>query len=235
MVQDNHLLASLAPATIEALRPSLETVELPKGLTLFEAAQSVKYAVFPTSGLVSLLGSTAEGGSVELSSVSNEGLVGLPVILSGELSRYAARVQVAGSGLRLPTRILEAELKHRPDFQRALLHWSCHLLTDIAQAVVCHRFHRTLERLCRWLITTSDRLHTDLFRLTHEELGNLLGVPRTGITNAALALQDAGAIHCRHGRITLLNRRRLELSACECYQRPDEVKCVQLNERGRSG
>lgn len=216
MPYPNRLLASLEPETLEILRRSLEPVELTKGQSLFEAGEKVNQALFPTSGLVSLLGTTVDGGSVELASATSDGLVGLPATLSGELSRYAARVQVSGAGLRIPMRILDSELERRPDLQRAMLTWSRHLLQDLAQAVICHRFHRTLERLCCWLLTASDRLGTERFRLTHEELGCLLGVPRTGITTAALALQDAGAIHCRHGRIALLNRRRLELSACEC-------------------
>jgi hypothetical protein len=53
--------------------------------------------------------------------------------------------------------------------------------------------------------------------LTHESIAHLLGIPRNRVTAAAVALQDAGVIKYRHGRIGIVNRRRLEAEACECY------------------
>jgi hypothetical protein len=43
--------------------------------------------------------------------------------------------------------------------------------------------------------------------------GQALGLQRTGATAASIALQDLGAIKARHGRITILDRRRMESAA----------------------
>jgi CRP-like cAMP-binding protein len=81
----------------------------------------------------------------------------------------------------------------------------------------CNSLHVGLQRLCRWLLLASARLSTDLVPLTHEAVGQVLGMPRTGVTRLFTELHNAGAIRCRYGTITILNRRRLELTACECH------------------
>jgi CRP-like cAMP-binding protein len=63
-----------------------------------------------------------------------------------------------------------------------------------------------------------DRVGGDELPLTHEFLGIMLGVRRAGVTVAAGALQQAGLIRYRHGRVTILDREGLEAAACECYR-----------------
>ena len=45
----------------------------------------------------------------------------------------------------------------------------------------------------------------------------MLGVQRTGVSEAAGALQRAGLIRYRRGVVTILDRRGLRQRACECY------------------
>ena len=53
--------------------------------------------------------------------------------------------------------------------------------------------------------------------MTQEMAANLLGVRREGVTAAALKLQQAGVISYSRGRISVLDRTRLEHHSCECY------------------
>ena len=53
--------------------------------------------------------------------------------------------------------------------------------------------------------------------LTQEIIAQMLGVRRTTLTVIARLLQSAGIIRYRRGLITIVNRAKLEDSACECY------------------
>ncbi len=53
--------------------------------------------------------------------------------------------------------------------------------------------------------------------MTQELIANMLGVRREGVTEAAGKLQKAGVIEYRRGRISVLDRTRLESMSCECY------------------
>ena len=45
--------------------------------------------------------------------------------------------------------------------------------------------------------------------MDHKSIAGMLGVRRVGITETAGALQEAGLIRCRRGRITILDKRHL--------------------------
>lgn len=102
--------------------------------------------------------------------------------------------------------------------QGLLLNYTHALITQIAQSAVCNRFHTVEKRLCRWLLTTHDRVDGITLHLTQETISHMLGTPRTRVTLAAGILQDAGLIRYKRGTITILDRHGLEQTACECYR-----------------
>ena len=64
---------------------------------------------------------------------------------------------------------------------------------------------------------THDRMASDEFPLTQEFLAMMLGVHRPTVTVVLRALQQDGLISSRYGHIKILQRKRLEAAACECY------------------
>ena len=64
----------------------------------------------------------------------------------------------------------------------------------------------------------ADQTENDTFELTQEYLAEMLGVRRSTVTVVAGTLQQAGLIHYRRGAITILDRRGLEATVCECYR-----------------
>jgi hypothetical protein len=84
------------------------------------------------------------------------------------------------------------------------------------QAAACNALHCVKERTCKWLLRTHDRVVGNEFTLTQEFLGVMLGVRRASVTLVAHELQKAGMIYYRSGYVTVLDRKGLEESSCEC-------------------
>ena len=217
MAIQNQLLAGLPATALERLTQRFETVPLTRGRALLQVGEPTRHAYFLTAGLVSLLALTADGATLELASVGNTGVVGVPIILRSVITAHQAVVQIAGVALRVRADVLTSELQENAVLRDACLRYANQSLADVAQSSVCHHFHPLSERLCRWLLNASDCVRDDALDLTHETLGQVLGVHRNAVGAAALELEHANAIRCARGRIVIVNRRRLEVSACSCY------------------
>jgi CRP-like cAMP-binding protein len=217
----NQLLAALPQIDFERLSPHLQLTHLPHGRVLFEAGEHIRYAHFPTNGLVSLLCVTENGETVEVAATGNEGMLGIPIILEAGLTLHRCLVHIPSDALRIHSDVLKTEFKRSDQLKNLLLRFTHALIAQISQSVVCNRFHTVEARLCRWLLTTNDRVKTETVYFTQEFISQILGTPRTVVTVAANKLQDAGFIRYRRGKITILDRQGLESVACECYQQSD--------------
>lgn len=150
--------------------------------------------------------------------VGNEGILGIALFMGGETTPNRAVVQSAGDGYRLTGRLLKQEFNRAGALQHLLMRYTQVLITQMAQTAVCNRHHSVDQQLCRWLLLSLDRLPSNELTMTQELIANMLGVRREGVTEAAGNLQSAGLIQYSRGRITVLDRPRLEARACECYQ-----------------
>ena len=213
----NHLLAALPVADYERLQADLERVPLPLGMAVYESGAKLDYVYFPTDCIVSLLYVMKSGASAEIAVVGYEGLVGVALFMGGESTPSRAVVQSAGYAYRLPSKILKREFEQSGPLQHLLLRYTQALITQMAQTAVCNRHHSVEQQLARWLLLSLDRLPSSELHMTQELIANMLGVRREGVTEAAGKLQSAGLIHYSRGRITVIDRPRLEARACECY------------------
>lgn len=215
--QQNRLLHVLPPAERQRLFPLLELVPMPLGKVLYESGDTPRYVYFPTDCIVSLLYVMEDGASAEIAVVGNEGLVGIALFMGGESTTNRAVVQSGGYAYQLEGHRLKAEFSRSDAVQHLLLRYTQALLTQMSQTAVCNRHHSVDQQLCRWLLMSLDRLHSNNLVMTQELIANMLGVRREGVTEAAGKLQAAGLIQYKRGRITVLDRPRLERAACECY------------------
>ncbi|MBZ0131454.1 MAG: Crp/Fnr family transcriptional regulator [Rhodocyclaceae bacterium] len=215
--KQNHLLAALPTAELEALAAHLELVPLPLGKMLYEPGGQLQHAYFPTTAIVSLHYVMESGASAETAGVGNEGVVGISLFMGGNTTSSSAVVQTAGHAYRLERRLLMQEFNRAGALQRLLLRYTQALITQMAQTAACNRHHSVEQQLCRWLLLTMDRQASNELVMTQELVASMLGVRREGITEAAGNLQRAGCISYRRGHISVLDRSVLETRACECY------------------
>ena len=215
--QQNHHLGALSAAERNRLYPHLRLVPLPLGKVLYESGDVLRHVYFPTDSIVSLLYVLADGASAELSVVGNEGLIGIALFMGGQTTPSRAIVQSAGHAYRMIGQQLKDEFRRNGELQLLLLRYTQALITQMAQTAVCNRHHSVDQQLCRWLLLSLDRLSSNQLTMTQELIAHMLGVRREGVTEAAGKLHKLGVIEYRRGKITVLDRRRLEQLCCECY------------------
>lgn len=214
---DNRLLAALPAEAQQHLFPHMKLVAFPLGKVLYESGDELHHVYFPTNAIVSLLYVMESGASAEISVVGNEGLVGIAVFMGGESTTSRAIVQSAGSAFSLSSQLLKNEFNGYSEMRMLMLRYTQELITQMSQTAVCNRHHSIDQQLCRWLLLSLDRLAGNTLVMTQELIANMLGVRREGVTEAAGKLQDLGVIEYQRGKITVLNRPRLEQLSCECY------------------
>ncbi|MBE9050000.1 Crp/Fnr family transcriptional regulator [Nostocales cyanobacterium LEGE 11386] len=216
--RQNRLLAALPKSDYERLIPHLKPVSLSLQKILLQPAEPITHVYFPHRAIVSLISTMENGSSVEVGMVSNEGMVGIPVILGSNSSNTTAIVQVSDGGMQMPADVLKSEFKRGGVLQDLLLRYLHTLYTQVSQGAACNRLHTLEQRLARWLLTVSDRMESDDFPLTQEFIAQMLGVRRSGVTVAANSLSQKGIIYYNRGNISIQNRYALEATSCECYQ-----------------
>jgi CRP-like cAMP-binding protein len=213
----NHLLAAVPTAEFDPLAAHLELVPMPLGEILYEPGGQLQHAYFPTTAIVSLHYVIASGASAETVGVGNEGVVGIALFMGGDTTPSSAVVTTGGHAYRLERGLLKQEFNRAGLMQRLLLRYTQALITQIAQTAACNRHHSVEQQLCRWLLSTLDRVSSRELIMTQELVASVLGVRRESITEAAGKLQRAGFILYRRGHIAVLERAGLEVGACECY------------------
>lgn len=213
----NLMLASLPAKDFERLLPELELVEMPLGWTMSESGDHVNYLHFPTSGIVSLIYSLEDGSSSETALVGNEGLVGISIFMGGESMPSSTEVQSAGYAYRLSRKVMKSEFALGGQLQHVALLFTQALIAQTSQTAVCNQHHSLDQKMCRWLLMTLDRSEGNELMVTQEMIGNLLGVRRESVTQVLGQFQKDQLIERARGRITVIDREKIEKRVCECY------------------
>ena len=214
----NRILEALPREEYARLLPLLSHVRLRQGRVLWEVGEEIRHAYFLTGGMVAMLSVTHDAETVEIGMIGSEGMAGVAAVLRCEAAPYRVLAHLPATALRISIPALRVEFSRGGRLQDLLLRYTHALLTQVAQSTSCHRFHTAEQRLCRWLLTSADRTGCPTLPLTQEFLAQMIGVPRTSVTSAAVKLQGRGLIGYRRGSITLLDRRGLESASCECYR-----------------
>jgi CRP-like cAMP-binding protein len=214
----NRLLATLKPRDLALISSKLKTVALKAGDVLFEPGEDIDHISFPDRGMIaSLILNLRDGASAETAMIGFEGAIG-GIISEGEKPAFARGVvQIGGAALRLPTRVLDKAKQRSPALRDHFARYADCLLAQVLQSVACNAIHDFDARLARWLLTIQDRIGGDELRVTQDFISQMLGVQRTYTTRIVGKLQKQGAIESSRGTITIINRRKLEHQACECY------------------
>jgi CRP-like cAMP-binding protein len=214
----NRLLESLSAKDKALIAPRLTEIALERGAVLFEPGEDVVNVYFPLQGMIGALVLDLKGGvSAEAAMIGQEGAIG-GIISEGDKPAFArAAAQIGGKALRISTDHLDDAKSKSPRLRDQFARYADCLLAQVLQSVACNAVHDFDARLARWLLTIHDRLGDDELHVTQEFISQMLGVQRPYTTRVIGELEKTGAIEGRRGVIRIVNRRKLEGRACECY------------------
>ena len=213
----NKILLDLPPKEREMLFPKLELVRLKTRHVLHEPGDTLKSAYFCDSGLISILSVFSDGKTVEVGLVGREGFVGIPLVAGFRTAATRAVAQMDATAFRVDGETLMGILQECPHLERRLQQFSQVMATQVTQIAACNRLHEVVGRLARWLLMSTDRIGSNSLPLTQEVLAQMLGTRRSSVTVSAGILQRAGMIAHTRGDVEIIDRKKLEEAACECY------------------
>jgi CRP-like cAMP-binding protein len=214
----NRLLTSLTVESRGRIMSRTVAVPLPLRMSIYAAEEVPEFAYFVTSGLVSIVMSTGDGSTAEVTVVGREGFVGGFHLLGPAVGSLSAFLQIEGTGIRISLAELKTIARATPEIMDRLLEFTQVQILTISMTTGCNLLHQAEARLARWLLTADDRTGTGNLNLTQELLGTMLGVRRTTVNLVVSVLEGRGLIHSVRGRIRIVDRERLEQAACDCYQ-----------------
>jgi CRP-like cAMP-binding protein len=223
--RENWLLAALPKEERNRITPDLDEVSFQLKETVYRRNGSIDHVYFPKNGVFSMIILMEDGATIEVGTVGQEGMLGVPAFLGAGKSPAQVFCQVPSEAFRLSVKKFKELVQGEGPLRELVLKYTQSLLNQISQSAACNHLHSIEERMARWLLMTQDRVGADEFSFTQEFLAEMLGTRRATVTVVAGMLQKAGLIGYRWGTITILDRRGLEEVACECYKVvKDELK-----------
>lgn len=219
MSAENRLLAALPPDALARLRRHARTVALPLGRVLHRPSRPIEDVYFPLDCMISVTVTMAEGRTAEAGAVGSREMVGINAFMGGrETNQTEYVVQIAGSAVTMPARPLLDEFDAVKGVRDVLLRYTQAYIAHLSQNVACNRLHPIEQRLARWLLECRERLRSDDLVVTHEFLGEMLGVRRAGVSEAVGRLAARGLVRGGRKQVRVVDGPGLEAASCECYR-----------------
>jgi CRP-like cAMP-binding protein len=197
---------SLRPVTFE-LR---HDIEFP--------GRSIDHLFFVEEGMASMTTTFDDGSQVEVGMFGYESVIGVSALMGTKGSLNRIYTQIEGFGFSCTVETARQEFRRGGAFQALMLRYVQAQLVQAAQSAGCNAKHNMEQRLARWLLLCTDRAHSDTLKLSQEFLADMLGSTRTTVSIAAGSLKEEGLIDYSRGVIRIIDPKRLEQKACECYQ-----------------
>jgi CRP-like cAMP-binding protein len=214
----NSLLAALPKASRERLFAKTQQVSLSVNDIVYQTGDAITAVYFPLTCVISMMTEMRNGATIEIATVGNEGVIGIPAYLGVDLSIARGITQVSGEARRMSVEDFKRAVRSDDDFDTILGRYTHVLLMQLARSGGCNRLHSVKERYARWLLTMHDRTNVDVFAFTQEFLSRMLGVSRSRLNIVTGALKKSGLITHSRSQITVLDWKGLEASSCDCYR-----------------
>lgn len=219
--QSNLILSALNELELAQITPSLETVELSQGQVLENQNDQITSVYFVENGVLSLIAVAPDGTNVEAGLIGREGLTGLGLLDGDWQTPFKLVVQSSGSAKLIAVDEFLRLMPHAPRLRSYASSFTRSLAIQTAYTALANAQYKIEERLARWLVMLSDRLNSQVLDITHIYLSIMLGVRRSGVTNALHVLEGDKLIRSVRGKVVVVNRDGLIAKAQGSYGIPE--------------
>jgi CRP-like cAMP-binding protein len=227
----NRILLGVSDEDYGLLKGHLSRVDLPMRRKLELSNRHIDHVYFMESGFASVIANGSGDEAIEIGLIGREGVTGVPVIMGADRWPNETFIQSAGIAKRIPVSEFVDAIKQSETLHQGLLTYCHTFLVQISQTALANGRSKIEQRLARWLCMAHDRSDGNELHLTHEFLALTLGVRRPGVTLALEQLANDGMIQMKRSRITIANRRLLELRTNGAYGRA-EIEFERLFSNG---
>lgn len=215
----NPLLRGLDDRLFDLLAEHLTPVLLTADQVLIESLQPVKAVYFLLQGLVSISRQMEDGTCVGVAAAGPIGMVGESLLIGSESPSTETRVEIAGSALMLDADIFRTLMAENPTLRPGLSRGAVPVLLALSTiTAACNALHSMDQRLARLLLSASDWVESPNLQIRQESIAMMLGVRRTGISEALTRMSRAGLLVTGRNRIAISDPHKLELRSCDCYR-----------------
>lgn len=218
LIPRNRLLLALPRPNLQLILPELQHIPCERAQVLMDVESIVDRVIFPDCGVVSVVAVYADGNMIEMATIGREGCAPVNAILGATSCSARLIVQIPGSATVMPRDAFTRAMESMPAFRDIMLAYVQAFLEQIQVSVACNGTHDLKSRLARWLLMMRDRADGDVLQITQDLLGEVLGVQRPSVTNAARELERAGLIERGRRQVIIRDRGGLVQAACECYR-----------------
>src|SRR5206468_11941472 len=102
-------------------RPDLESVDMPSGKILYRPGAKIDHVYFPGHAMISVVAYTANGRSVEVGVIGQEGAAGFDVLLGTDTALNEHVVQLPNGGWRIKKAAITKDVGMGATLQRGML------------------------------------------------------------------------------------------------------------------
>jgi CRP-like cAMP-binding protein len=203
----NRTLAALPADEQHVLFQHLEPLHLNAPERIVRRGEILDKVIFPSSALISVWGERND--AIEISVIGDDGVAGSFCGLETGEAPFEMRVATSGEAHALPRETFQRLLRDMSTLRARVLTLVHRELRSLAEMSALRASREMIDRLALRLDDRFAKARSTELRITHDELSDLLGVRRPGVTLALQTLEERHAIRARRGRISLIDRAAL--------------------------
>ena len=216
--EQNDIFKSLPTEVWERISKHIEPVQMTLGLVLAEKNSLRNHLYFPSTALVGVIQIPEGNATASMMLVDRQGCSGISIFLAGQNTATKHVVQVAGTGDRIKSNVVQDSYALAGPLMLSLLKYARAFIAQTVQAAVCGLHHTVRNQYCGLLLVASDLLPAAAPNLTPQLVAQSLGARGEDILSISQDLQNTGLINYAAGPVKIIDRKGLEEQSCQCFR-----------------